>query len=98
MTREEFIKLTANDVIVLNDEPIEGHKSYSYWGAGVDIISDMRKKYPKGTKFQINNCAEVEENWFMILFFTDGVVSKNTFDRPCGAISENLCVFFDKIN
>lgn len=100
MTQEEFRNLKQNDIIVLNDEQIENHKKADklFWGGSLSIISDLRKKYSKDTKFQIDNCAEVKENWFMIKFFADGVVSKNTFNRPFVCVSENLCVFFDKID
>lgn len=99
MTREEFIKLKENDIIVLNEQPIEKHKDVQVvgFGAMLSCIEDLRNKTIKGTKFQVDNCAEVEKGRFMVMFYTDGIVSDNTFNRPFACIADNLSIFFDKI-
>lgn len=99
MTIEEFRNLKENDVIVLNNEPIEKHKDIEVigFGAMLSCIEDLRNKTINGTKFQVDNCAEVEKNSFMVKFYTDGIVSENTFNRPFACIADNLSLFFDKL-
>lgn len=99
MTIKEFRNLKENDIIVLNEEPFEKHKDIEviYFGAMLSCIEDLRNKMPNGTKFQVDNCAEVDKGMFMVKFYTDGIVSENTFNRPFACIADNLSIFFDKI-
>ena len=99
MTRDDFRSLKEGDVIVLNNESIEAHKylDVKEWGASIHSIDDLRNKLHNVTKLQVDNCCEVAPDWFMIKFYTDGIVSKDYFNRPFACIAENLCVFFDKI-
>lgn len=66
MTIEEFRNLKENDIIVLNEQPIEKHKDVQVvgFGAMLSCIEDLRNKTIKGTKFQVDNCSEVYKNCF----------------------------------
>lgn len=97
MNLEEFKALKEGDVVTYNDTPLSDIVEYTYWGSSRNVIKEIRKIYPKGHKFQVYNCAQVEQNWWMLLAFSDGIISDEICNRPQIAVSQNLCICFDKI-